>query len=187
MQKHFELTYSTQKDGFSFGKAYANPRFFNGRVRRGVTRVVIIGRWPAVERAYRDAGIDVHVIAAPRPDNSGEPAPMPKHEREAVAAIPDNWRETDWAEKRALAGQFIESPVINATEAERIIEAEIKRAGPISHAGVGTDSGDQFSDEQLRELITQATGKAPHHRVGRDRLIREFNELNAMNALASEG
>lgn len=44
--------------------------------------------------------------------------------------------------------------------------------------GVGTDSGDQFSDEQLRRIITEATGKAPHHKTGRDKLVSMFNELN---------
>lgn len=45
--------------------------------------------------------------------------------------------------------------------------------------GLGTDSGDQFSDEQLRSAIKDATGKAPHHKLGRDKLIEQFNALNA--------
>lgn len=44
--------------------------------------------------------------------------------------------------------------------------------------GIGTDSGDQFSDEQLRAAIEAATGKAPHHKLGRDKLIEQFNALN---------
>lgn len=46
-------------------------------------------------------------------------------------------------------------------------------------AGIGTDSGEQFSDEQLRAAIKEATGKAPHHKTGRDKLIEQFNALNA--------
>lgn len=46
-------------------------------------------------------------------------------------------------------------------------------------AGIGTDSGDQFSDDQLRAVIKEATGKAPHHKLGRDKLIEQFNALNA--------
>lgn len=46
-------------------------------------------------------------------------------------------------------------------------------------AGIGTDSGDQFSDEQLRAIIKDTTGKAPHHNLGRDKLVKMFNELNA--------
>lgn len=44
--------------------------------------------------------------------------------------------------------------------------------------GVGTDSGNQFSDEQLRAAIETATGERPHHRTGRDKLVSVFNELN---------
>jgi len=43
---------------------------------------------------------------------------------------------------------------------------------------LGTDSGDQFSDDQLRAVIEEATGKAPHHKTGRDKLVATFNELN---------
>lgn len=44
--------------------------------------------------------------------------------------------------------------------------------------GVGTDSGDQLSDDQLRAAIETATGERPHHRTGRDKLVSMFNELN---------
>lgn len=45
--------------------------------------------------------------------------------------------------------------------------------------GIGTDSGDQFSNEQLHDAIEQATGERLHHKTGRDKLIATFNELNA--------
>lgn len=45
--------------------------------------------------------------------------------------------------------------------------------------GLGSESGDQFSDEQLRAAIEAATGKAPHHKLGREKLIEQFNKLNA--------
>lgn len=47
---------------------------------------------------------------------------------------------------------------------------------------IGTDSGEQFSDEQLRAIIEEATGAPPHHRTGRAKLIEMFNELNAKAA-----
>jgi len=47
---------------------------------------------------------------------------------------------------------------------------------------LGTDSGEQFSDEQLRGAIEAATGQRPHHFTGRDKLIAQFNELNAKAA-----
>jgi hypothetical protein len=44
--------------------------------------------------------------------------------------------------------------------------------------GLGPESGDQFSDEQLRAAIEAATGKAPHHKLGREKLIEQFNKIN---------
>ena len=48
-----------------------------------------------------------------------------------------------------------------------------------SKVELGTDSGDQFSDAQLRDAIKQATGKWPAGRASRETLIKQFNELNA--------
>lgn len=57
---------------------------------------------------------------------------------------------------------------------------EITEPVPAGFLGdLGTDSGDQFSDEQLRAIIEQETGKAPHHRTGRSKLVETFNDLNA--------
>ncbi|QAZ45948.1 hypothetical protein [Mesorhizobium sp. Pch-S] len=44
---------------------------------------------------------------------------------------------------------------------------------------LGTDSGEEFSDEQLRDAIEAASGQRPHHMTGRAKLIAQFNELNA--------
>jgi hypothetical protein len=66
----------------------------------------------------------------------------------------------------------------------KVLDIRFKPAGeevdhPATSGGVGTDSGDQFSDEQLRAAIEAATGKAPHHKLGRKKLIEQFNKLNA--------
>lgn len=45
--------------------------------------------------------------------------------------------------------------------------------------GIGTDSGEQFLDAQLRDAIRTATGKAPGPNTSRETLIGRFNELNA--------
>lgn len=44
---------------------------------------------------------------------------------------------------------------------------------------LGTDSGEQFSDAQLRDSVREATGKAPGPRTSRENLVAQFNELNA--------
>lgn len=53
------------------------------------------------------------------------------------------------------------------------IEVEVEKID------LGTDSGDQFSDEQLRDMIEQETGERPHHKTGRAKLVETFNKLNA--------
>lgn len=60
-------------------------------------------------------------------------------------------------------------------------EADAKKAAGIegSKIDLGTDSGDQFSDDQLRAIIEQETGEKVHHKTGRAKLIERFNELNA--------
>ncbi|MGX5708260.1 hypothetical protein [Brucella lupini] len=52
----------------------------------------------------------------------------------------------------------------------------------VSVDGIGTNSGDQFSEEQLRSAIEAATGKAPHPSAKLETLIDKFNELNAQAA-----
>jgi hypothetical protein len=52
-------------------------------------------------------------------------------------------------------------------------------AEPLLSGQSGLVDGDTFSDDQLRELITEATGKAPHHKLGREKLIDQFNAINA--------
>lgn len=66
----------------------------------------------------------------------------------------------------------------------KILDARFKPdgvqiGGELQSAGIGTDSGDQFSDDQLRAAIEAATGKKPHHKLGREKLIEQFNALNA--------
>lgn len=45
--------------------------------------------------------------------------------------------------------------------------------------GLGTDSGDDFSDKELCEMIEQETGKRPGGRTSRENLIAQYNALNA--------
>lgn len=43
---------------------------------------------------------------------------------------------------------------------------------------LGTDSGDQFSDAQLRDIIGAVTGTTPSGAAKRENLIKRFNDIN---------
>lgn len=55
-----ELIYSTQSSGFEPDKRYRNPEHFD-RPETGVTSVLVVGEWPKVVDAYKNAGVDVAV------------------------------------------------------------------------------------------------------------------------------
>ena len=65
LEKHMELTYSNQLQGFDPDKRYRNPEHFD-KPEAGVTSVRVIGEWPNVVSAYEAAGIDVSVKEGPR-------------------------------------------------------------------------------------------------------------------------
>jgi hypothetical protein len=65
LEKHMELTYSNQLNGFDPEKRYRNPEHFD-KPEAGVTSVLVIGDWPRVVDAYEAAGIDVSVKEAKR-------------------------------------------------------------------------------------------------------------------------
>lgn len=46
-------------------------------------------------------------------------------------------------------------------------------------AKAASEGTGELSDEQLRAAIEAATGKAPHHKFGREKLLDQFNALNA--------
>lgn len=47
------------------------------------------------------------------------------------------------------------------------------------NAPLGYDSGEQFSDSELRDAIREASGRMPGPRTSREKLVEVFNELNA--------
>lgn len=75
-----------------------------------------------------------------------------------------------------LASNYPPAGYAARSTAEEIAEAI---AAQVGSAGIDADSGDQFSDEQIRAAIEAVTGKAPHHKLGREKLIEQFNKLNA--------
>lgn len=57
-------------------------------------------------------------------------------------------------------------------------EYQFDNKKPSKGKGIGTDSGDQFSDAQLREIIGAVTGTSPSSAAKRESLIKRFNDLN---------
>lgn len=64
----------------------------------------------------------------------------------------------------------------------KIVDARFAPDGHVVEADgnepYGFDSGDQFSNTQLRDAIKIETGKFPAGRMSRNKLIAEFNKLN---------
>jgi hypothetical protein len=175
MSKTFELVYSTQKTGYEAGRHYSNPRFFM-RPRAGVTKVIVVGNWPNVVSAYKRAGVPVEVIRAPR--MSGEdPTPAPKKAPAAGplsdAAIPEDWADLAWPEKRVLAQHFADQPVINGEQADVLIEAELARRA------AGSGAQEHPTEEVMREAIKEATGRMPHPAMGMEKLREQYKAAKA--------
>ena len=63
MSKPLELIYSDQSGDYLPGRAYANPRYFT-TARAGVTKVYMVGEWPAVRAAYEALGVPVERMDA---------------------------------------------------------------------------------------------------------------------------
>lgn len=169
--KQFELVYSTQKTDFQKGRAYSNPRFFTGRPRAGVTRVIVVGNWPEVVAAYQRAGVPVEVVKGPRmagEDPTPAPKKRPSEGPRSDAPIPEGWRDLPWGGKRPLAQNFAEVPVINGEQADAVIAAEEAR-----RAAEGP------SDEEMRQAIKEATGRLPHPATGREKLLEQYEAAKA--------
>jgi hypothetical protein len=123
-----ELVYSSQKTAFIPGRRYANPRFFDGRVKSGVTKVIVVGNWPKVVAAYKAAGIPVQQIGD-NPPPLAAPTERSTGPRKASGEvdIPADWSKLSWQDKRALVMQLTDYPAINSAEADKAIEAELAR------------------------------------------------------------
>ncbi|MGX4728065.1 hypothetical protein [Pseudomonas corrugata] len=61
-----ELTYSAQTSDFDPDKRYRNPQYFD-KPESGVTKVTVVGNWPAVVEAYKTAKVELDVIEAGGP------------------------------------------------------------------------------------------------------------------------
>jgi hypothetical protein len=150
-----ELVYATERTGLERGRSFRNPRFFTG-TEDGVSRVIVVGDWPAVVRAYKAEGAEVvqgkdadavrRALASP-PAQAAESAYVsPQEIAEAARAavdIPETWRELPWPERRRLAQNFSTDRVLNRALAAAAITAELARRGP----AVGEPEPEPTTDE----------------------------------------
>lgn len=56
-----ELIYSTQATNYAKGRAYSNPRFFS-TPRQDVSKVLLVGEWPNIRKAYEALNIPVERV-----------------------------------------------------------------------------------------------------------------------------
>ncbi len=56
-----ELTYSAQTTHFDPDKRYRNPQYFD-KPETGVTKVTVVGDWPAVVEAYKAVQVEIDVV-----------------------------------------------------------------------------------------------------------------------------
>lgn len=145
-----EIVYSQTRHPLCEGRVRSNPRFFAGPVG-GVSKVVIVGNWPAIAAAYMREGVEVEVVGGPPPRRQPIVAPpeiapaVPVDDRSAVV-IPDDWRELSYNRpkpgrditQRAIAAQLSAEPILNKDQAISVIEAELERraAQPYVTGGV---------------------------------------------------
>ncbi len=91
---------------------------------------------------------------------------------------PEYYRgEVHAADKVTVIGDWPD--IVEAYSAKGIEVEVIDVPQKPTAGGIGTDSGDQFSDEQLRDAIEAVTGKKTHPSMKRENLIAQYNKLNA--------
>lgn len=84
-----------------------------------------------------------------------------------------------------LATNYPPQDYASRSTPEEIAAAVAAQAGN-GKIDLGTDGGDQISEDELRKIIEQQTGKAPHPAAKYETLVAKFNELNARAAAGEE-
>lgn len=74
-----DLIYSAQESGFDPNYRYENPLYFNGNVTPS-NGILVIGDWPKVVKAYKDAGIPVEIQKTVDAKPAEQPQPQAKNE-----------------------------------------------------------------------------------------------------------
>lgn len=114
-----ELTYSTQKTDFDPDKRYRNPQYFE-RAESGVTKVIVIGDWPAVVDAYNAAEVEVQTVKALKPKKVAKTVTKPV--LIAAEGADGKWIVTGAGGNQV--GEPFETKDLADAEAKRLNEAE---------------------------------------------------------------
>jgi hypothetical protein len=113
------ICYSKQRQ-FQRGVEYRNPTWFTAPLFRRGDRVVIVGKHPTIEAAYRAAGVAVSVQADPYLGGDADESPQPVDTQPAAALLPK-------VTHRQVEPEPPNLPLISMTKAE--LQAEASRLG----------------------------------------------------------
>ena len=127
-----ELVYSAQRSGFEKGRHYENPRYFDGRVKKGVTHVYVLGDWPKVEEAYDEAGVNVTKLKEGAPI-SWLDGNAPEEPGQELVEITKQWKKWGWPRLRDTAEKISGREVPNKKAAYVIIERELERRADLDN------------------------------------------------------
>lgn len=161
------LIYTTVKRDLPKGHRYANARYFDS-IKEDAPKVFVVGNFPNIVEAYRRVGIPVEIVSTLAEALADGPVAKPAEQGMTVGKGPGG----RWYIKKGR--ELITGPFSTEDEAKAALAGQT--------GDIGTDSGEQFSDDQLRAAIEAATGEAPAADVSRDDLVAKFNELNAKAA-----
>ena len=141
-----EIVYSQSRHPQMEGRLFENPRHFTG-VRDDVSKVIVVGDFPHIVAAYKARKVEVveqdkvttAKATAALLARSATGVSLTDAERRKVY-IPDDWADLPWTQKagedgltlRALASALTDVPVINKTQAEKVVQAELDaRPAPV--------------------------------------------------------
>lgn len=126
-----EYLYATERHPLQEGKVFRNPRHFH-TPEQDASKVYIVGDHLKVAKAYRANGVEVVEVGKVEPEIP--PTLLCGSDDEASNrdwdALPDDWRDLQWQELRAIAKDAGAWWVINRGQAVKAIEDAILRYKP---------------------------------------------------------
>ncbi|MCQ9423477.1 hypothetical protein NRB16_08075 [Pseudomonas sp. LJDD11] len=116
-----ELTYSAQASDFDPEKRYRNPIYFD-KPEPGVTKVTVVGEWPAVVDAYKAANVETSVVKAAKAKKPSTQKPAAKPVFAVAEGEAGKWLVT--GADGAQVGEPYDTKELAEAEAKRQNEAE---------------------------------------------------------------